>query len=96
MSNVNTYLTYPFRGHGSFIINISGFDGKIDRHSKLVASITEISAPAGEPLDYPFHGGAGMHIRNVVPYDNGTVDFWVQVDWDNDLNLRMTIYESND
>jgi hypothetical protein len=95
MSTVNTFLTNPFRGHGAFVINISGFP-KIDRHSKVIASICEVSAPQGEPLDFPFIGAAGMHIRNTVPLDNGTVSFWVQVDWDRDINLRMTIYVSND
>lgn len=96
MSTVHTYLTNVFRGHGAFRLNVSGFDGKINRHSKLVASICEVTAAPGGPLDYPFMGSAGMEIRNIVPYDNGTVDFWVEVNWGSDLNLRMTIYESND
>jgi len=94
MSNVDTYLTGVFRGHGSWVINITGMKG-INRHSKVVASITEVTNAPGGPLDYPFHGSASMFVMNVVPYDNGTVDFWLQVNWDSILNLRMAIYVSN-
>jgi hypothetical protein len=84
----------PIRGHGNFIqpVNIAG----VNRHSAVFATICELSQPPGEPLDFPFIGGASMAIMNIAPQDNGTVLLWVSVNWDSDLNIRIQLLVCND
>jgi hypothetical protein len=77
------------RAHGSFIYHVR-LPG-INRHSCLWGTITEVSQPTGEPLDFPFIGAASMAIMNVAPRDDGVVDVWAQINWDSDLNLRIQL-----
>jgi hypothetical protein len=77
------------RGHGKFIYHVRLPD--IDRHSCIWGTITEITQPPGEPLDFPFIGDASMAILNVAPLDNGVVDVWCQINWDSDLNFRVQL-----
>jgi hypothetical protein len=82
------------RGHGSFIYHVR-LPG-IDRHSCIWGSITEITQPPGEPLDFPFIGDASMVIMNVAPKDDGVVDVWCQVNWDSDLNFKVQLVRVDD
>lgn len=62
----------------------------VNRHSDVMVSVTELSQPQGEPLDYPFQGAAIMTIHNVVPQDDGTVKVVVDTGWtDFPINIRL-------
>ena len=62
-----------------------------NRHSTCVASITEVTAAPGHPIDFPFIGMARMAICNIAPRDDGFVDLWCHVDWHEQLNLRINM-----
>ncbi len=66
--------------------------GVIDRHSFVLANICEISAPQGEPLDFPFIGAATMSVHNIVPRDDDTLIIRLEADWDSVLNARVQIF----
>ncbi len=102
MSTVTRWFTFPFQGNGDFILHVNvgriadiGPIG-VDRHSGVVASITELAQPTGEDLDFPFIGGARMAVHNIAPRDDGIVDMWVQVEWGGPLSLRIQFLVSND
>jgi hypothetical protein len=96
MSTVTRYTVDTIRGHGIIILSVNVGVGRLNRHSGVFATICELSQPSGEPLDYPFIGGAGMSVRNIAPLDTGVVQLWVQVDWGSDLNIRIQLLVSND
>ena len=77
------------RGHGSSIYHVHMPQGVINRHSTVLANITEIGEAPGEPRDFPYIGAAAMEIRNIAPRDDGIVDVWVEIDFDTDLDFRM-------
>jgi hypothetical protein len=66
--------------------------GVINRHSFVLANICEISAPQGEPLDFPFMGAATMGVHNIVPLDDGNLIIRLEADWDSVLNARVQIF----
>ncbi len=71
--------------------------GGVDRHSGVFATVTEVSAPPGGPLDFPFQGEAMLSIWNIVPQDNGTVEFVIRVQPDFfSLNVRVQFLVCND
>jgi hypothetical protein len=80
------------RGHGVFDRSTNSAQlPNINRHSFVLANICEISAPQGESLDFPFQGNATMEVHNIVPLDDGTVHFRLEIDWDSDLNFRLGV-----
>jgi hypothetical protein len=79
-------------GHGTFDIRFPFGRGRINRHSRVVCSISELSAPAHGPLDYPFLGGANIQILNIAPTDNGEVFVRINVSWDSTLQWRVTFF----
>ena len=80
------------QGHGSNAVQFPFGTSVVNRHSRVVCSICEISQPPGEALDYPFIGAASMSILNVAPDDNGVVSVWISVNWGSDLNWRVTFF----
>jgi len=95
VSTVTRYIVDTIRGHGTFVQPVNIGAG-LNRHSAVFATICELSQPAGEPLDFPFIGGAGMEVRNIAALDSGIVDLEVEVDWGSDLNIRIQLLVSND
>jgi hypothetical protein len=88
------YSTY-WNGHGgtgAFDLTFPFGRGRINRHSRVVASICEIAQPPGEELDYPFIGGASMRVLNIAPQDDGNVVLRIEIDWDSGLNWRVTFF----
>jgi hypothetical protein len=79
-------------GWGTFDVTFPFGPGAINRHSRVVASMTEIAQPPGEALDYPFIGAATMRVHNIAPQDNGNVLVRIEIDWPNSLNWRMTFF----
>jgi hypothetical protein len=65
--------------------------GGVDRHSMVLASITELAAAPGTPFDFPFIGNAGMDVRNISPRDDGILSLWIHVDWNSPLQLRLNL-----
>lgn len=65
--------------------------GVINRHSVVLANICEISAPQGEPLDFPFIGNATMGVCNIVPRDDGNLIIRLYANWDGVLQARVQI-----
>jgi hypothetical protein len=51
-------------------------------------SLTEVDR--GDSTGRPFIGAATMKVYNVAP-GNGFVDVRGEIDWDNDLNIRVNI-----
>jgi hypothetical protein len=43
----------------------------INHQTNVVGSITELSQPPGQPLDFPFLGDGAMQILNIAPEDDG-------------------------
>jgi hypothetical protein len=78
-----------FRGHGLVDKHWDG-GGLINRHSIVVASMTEIKQPQGEPLDFPHLGAANLVIENIVPGDDHTVQFRCFINWGSDLDIRLS------
>jgi hypothetical protein len=71
--------------------------GGVDRHSAVFATVTEIAAPPGGPLDFPFQGDAMLAVNNIVPQDDGSVLILVRVVPDFfDLNIRIQFLVCND
>jgi hypothetical protein len=82
--------TADLRGvDGIFDININFPPGVIDRHSLVLASLTELSQPQGEPLDFPFKGAAVLTLHNLVPFDDGHVEATIDSGWDSPINIRV-------
>lgn len=79
-------------GHGTFDVRFPFGTGNINRHSRVVCSISEISAPAGGPLDWPFLGSANMQILNIAPTDSGDVYVRINVSWGSNLNWRVMFF----
>jgi hypothetical protein len=77
-------------GAGTFDLNfpMQGL-ANVNRHTVVLASITEISQPQGLPLDFPFQGAATMRINNIVPLDNNSVNVRVEIDWGSTLQARI-------
>ncbi len=83
-------FTADFLGvQGQFVGTIN-FGSVIDRHANVQASITEISQPSGEPLDFPFIGAAVMTVHNIAPQDNGTVQMVIDTGWGSPVNIRLS------
>ena len=80
----------PARGHGVYTQPFIKLG--VNRHSRVVGSITEIAQPPGEPLDFPFIGDAQMQILNIAPEDDGNVWLRISIGWDSDLNYRVTLF----
>jgi hypothetical protein len=83
-------------GQGTFDLNfdVRGL-ANVNRHTTVVASITEISQPQGQALDFPFQGAATLRINNIVPLDpspvapSGSINVRVTIDWGSVLNARI-------
>jgi hypothetical protein len=77
------------RAHRIFNTEVGA--GGVRPNSHAVVSLTEMgrSNPAG-PLDTPFLGGASMKVYNVAP---GIDRVFVrgEIDWDDDLDIRVTV-----
>lgn len=77
-------------------INVGGVaNGGVDRHSVVLASITEVTSAPGHPVDFPFIGHAQMSVMNTSPRDDGIVDFRLWVNWSTPLNLRLNFIVVN-
>jgi hypothetical protein len=63
----------------------------VNRFSTVMVSLTEVFAGSDGALDNPFIGGATMKVYNVSPHDDGTVEVRGEVDWDSDLNIRVSL-----
>ncbi|MED3928599.1 hypothetical protein P4594_26500 [Priestia megaterium] len=74
--------------HGGFErrLNLSGI---VNSSSKVFVSISEIGIINGQVK--PFMGSASMEVHNVVPQDDGIVIVRGNVDWNNDLNVRLSV-----
>jgi hypothetical protein len=84
--------TADIQQNGTFDQLIGRFPaGVIDRHSHVLVSICEISQPAGEPLDFPFIGGATMTIHNICPRDDDQLQVRISIGFDRPLNCRLWI-----
>ncbi|MFL6695989.1 MAG: hypothetical protein ACJ8GJ_02400 [Vitreoscilla sp.] len=71
--------------------------GGVDRHSAVFATVTEVAAPPGGPLDFPFQGAAMLAVNNIVPQDDGSVQIVVRVVPEfYGLNIRIQFLVSND
>src|ERR1700709_1372102 len=84
--NVMFTTTWDGWGHGLFVVAFPFGIRTISRHSRVVASICELSQPPGEPLDFPFIGDASMSILNIAPEDDGNVYMRINIDWGSTLN----------
>lgn len=64
----------------------------VRRNSTVFVTLTEVSLSAGGALDVPFIGDATMKLYNVAPLDGGQVDVRGEIDWDSDLNIRVSFF----
>jgi hypothetical protein len=64
----------------------------VNNNSVVMASITELFPnPASGLLDLPGIGAAHMYVRSVAP-QNGKVFVNGYIDWDTDLNIRISLF----
>jgi hypothetical protein len=69
-------------------LNVPG----VTNNSVVMASITEVFPnPASGLIDLPGIGAAHMYVRSVAP-QNGTVFVNGYIDWDRDLNIRISLF----
>jgi len=66
--------------------NIAG----VNRFSTVFVTLTEVRQGDNGNLDIPFLGNATMKLYNVAPLDSGQVDVRGEVDWDDDLNIKVS------
>jgi hypothetical protein len=75
------------RGHGLISSKFFGNSGATSA-SRVVASITEVTDPGGEP----FVGAASLSVLNVSLNNAGEIWMKVFVNWQTDLNYRITVF----
>jgi hypothetical protein len=78
------------RAHYNFVqpINVPG----LTNNHVVMASITEVFPnPASGQIDLPGIGAAQMFVRSVAP-QNGTLFVSGYIDWDQDLNIRISLF----
>ena len=73
-------------GHDRVIATL--LDSRIRSTSRIFASASEYRAQRLSSPD--FIGGARISVANVSPRD-GAVDVWVQIDWESDLEVHVSI-----
>lgn len=83
-----TTRTLDFYGHGASTQKVTFPPGIVNRHSHVLASITELK---NQDKDTPHPGGAVMTVHNIVPQDDNTVLVYVNIEWGNDLLTRLTV-----
>jgi hypothetical protein len=83
-----TTRTLDFMGHGRNSKKVAFPPGIVNRHSRVLASITELKS---QDKDTPHPGGAFMTVHNIVPQDDNTVIVYYDIEWDNDLLTRLTV-----
>ncbi|MDJ1136816.1 hypothetical protein [Streptomyces iconiensis] len=69
------------------IFNTRLFIGQISVNTNVYVSLCEVNRTNNSP----FLGNASMKVYNVVPY-NGFADVRGEVDWDEDIRIRLSIY----
>jgi hypothetical protein len=78
------------RAHFNFLqpINLPG----LTNNHVVMASITEVFPnPASGQIDLPGIGAAQMFVRAVAP-QNGILFVSGYIDWDQDLNIRISLF----
>ena len=73
-------------GHGRVIATL--LDTRIRSESRVFASASEFRAT--RLVSPGFIGGARIFVANVTPRE-GAVDIWVQIDWESDLEVHVSI-----
>ena len=58
----------------------------VNRNSKAVASISEVTDPGGEPM----LGNANLSVLSVSPNDAGELWIRINIDWPSDLHYKVT------
>ena len=84
--------TWDGWGNGVFDVRFPFGQGTINRHSRVVCSISELGGPPNGPLDWRFLGSANLQVLNIVPTDEGDVWVRINVDWGSTLQWRMTLF----
>jgi hypothetical protein len=85
------WWTADTRGHGRLDLYVNFGTPYVNRHTGVLASITELKQPQGEQPDFPHLGAADMTIRNVVPRDDGVVAIRCDINWSYDLPIRLKL-----
>jgi hypothetical protein len=78
--------TFDFRHHGGFDKRVRFPAGTVNRDSIVLASATELTFDL-----VPFQGAASISVDNIVPDNDGSVNFRGAVGWGADLNVRLHI-----
>lgn len=82
----NSFTSFwTWRGNGSHVLNFT--HGGINANSRVFVSLSEFNSDAAQNR---FVGAARMQVANVAPY-NGGFFAWVDVAWDNALNVRFDV-----
>jgi hypothetical protein len=76
------------RAHRIFTrrFNIAG----VHHRSTVFVTLTEVGQGSDGSLEWPFIGNATMKLYNVAPRDGGQVDVRGEIDWDSDLNIKVS------
>ena len=76
---------YVLRDHGIQVYYVSV--PAITANSRVVASITETGSDGK-----PFIGTASLSVYSVAPNDNGEIWVEINIQWDSDINCRLTFF----
>ncbi|MFJ1450540.1 hypothetical protein [Bacillus halotolerans] len=81
-------FTFNLTGRRNFEVRLD-LSGIVNSSSKVFVSISEIGIIGGQLK--PFMGSASMAVQNVVPQDDGIVIVRGHIDWDSNLNFRLSV-----
>lgn len=79
----------PLTGHGRIKVNVPVQEWGVSGEFAVLASVTEMGHVNGN--FQPFVGAADVEIHNLAPQPNGSVDVVVDILWNTDLNVRVTL-----
>ncbi|WBO69058.1 hypothetical protein [Streptomyces camelliae] len=84
------YFSARAYGRNHRLFNDSFTVDGVNSATQVIASLTEVDAQRN-----PINGGATLHLYDVTPHDNGTVEVRAEIDWDEDLDIRFDFLCAN-
>ena len=75
-----------FVGHGLYDRLVT-CGPTLKKNSKAFASICELDSSGN-----PFMGLATMHVSNVIPFDDGTLEVVGHIQWNSNIQVRLSVF----
>ena len=84
-----TFFDRLIRAHRIFEESV-GAAGVQGQTTRSVVSLSEMGRSSANGPLIPWRGSATMKVYNVIP-ENGSVRVRGEIDWDSDLDIRITV-----